>query len=603
MKKLLKEVLFLAAGMMLCFTSCSNSSDDPAVPNPNVNSNGSGVINASAGLKFDFSGAKALAAVDAGALTQGAGEESSADSPLIKFLEDGSAVAAVTKTGSGNLSKIKKIYKSPVASSKDVFVVFENQSWLNGFTLGTFVCVHEDGSIADILKKTENTNNGNNYYSLYNNGNNVDIKFDGAGNAYFMISDYSSGASTTLICKFNPSDNSMTKLTAGVSGIEYKKFMITSDGQLILVSGYRWSTGSSSTYFLRAIPVSDPNHFTNIYYSSNGGGVDWEYDDANGICYFSAGELSMCVRKDNTFSEAKKIGSSVYWDSPIGSKTKYENGNYTSYYVWYDSFLKSDGSVNASLVLQNMFNRCWTSGEKEFRLDYFQNHQNYSALYSELKDEDAINFISSNSERMQLFCNYINDYSEGNIYSANALKNIIFKKGTSISAYREYTEDDKYINYSWYSNDSYFTNNEGLWKTYTYSNNGNNVFYIFHVTDASGTPIWEARKIPLPNGKMVSSQQYKGNIYMSYALLTSSGAETGFHQIYSVNLDTGDFKNLFQNVPNNSMLEVISYSVGSDLLYYSAVRGTAVENGVVNVTSGEYNPLTIKKKLTAIYTF
>ena len=126
MKKLLKEVLFLAAGIMLCFTSCSNGSDDPVMPNPNVNGNGSGLINASAGLKFDFSGAKALAAVDAGALTQGADGESTADSPLIKFLEDESAVAAVTKTGSGNLSKIKKIYKSPVASSKDVFVVFEN---------------------------------------------------------------------------------------------------------------------------------------------------------------------------------------------------------------------------------------------------------------------------------------------------------------------------------------------------------------------------------------------------------------------------------------------------------------------------------------------
>lgn len=602
MKKLLKEVLFLAAGMMLCFTSCSNGSDDPALPTTNVNSNGSGLINASSGLKFDFSGAKALAAVDSGALTQGTEGESTADSPLIKFLEDGSAVAAVTKTGSGNLSKIKKIYKSPVASSKDVFVVFENQSWLNGFTLGTFVCVHEDGSIADILKKTENTNNGNNYYSLYNNGNNVDIKFDGTGNAYFMISDYSSAASTTLICKFNPSDNSMTQLTAGVSGNNYDKFIITSDGQLILVSGTRWN-GNSSTVFLRAIPVSDPNHFTNIYYSSSSSSVNWEYDDANGICYFSAGELSMCVRKGNTFSEAKVIGSSVSWYSPIESKTKYENGNYTSYYVWNDSFVKSDGSVNASLVLQNMFNRCWTSGEKELRLDYFQNHQTYASLYSDLKNEEAINFIAADVERMKFFSTYVNDFYEENIGRANALKNLIFKKGSSESAYRSFTANDECIRQFWDFNSFYFSNSEGLWKSYTYSSNGNNAFCLVHVVDANGYPIWEARKIALPNGKMVSSQLYNGNIYMSYALLTPSGAETGFHQIYSVNLDTGDYKNLFQNVPNNSMLEVISYSVGSDLLYYSAVRGTAVENGVVNVTSGEYNPLTIKKKLTAIYTF
>lgn len=603
MKKLLKEVLFLAAGIMLCFTSCSNGSDDPVMPNPNVNGNGSGLINASAGLKFDFSGAKALAAVDAGALTQGADGESTADSPLIKFLEDESAVAAVTKTGSGNLSKIKKIYKSPVASSKDVFVVFENQSWLNGFTLGTFVCVHEDGTVADILKKKETSNNGNNYYSLYNNGNNVDIKFDGAGNAYFMISDYSSAASTTLICKFNPSDNSMTQLTAGVSGIEYKKFMITSDGQFILVSGSRWN-GNSSTVFLRAIPVSDPNHFTNVYYSSNSVPLDWEYDNANNICYFSDGGLSMSVRKGNTFSGAKVIGSLVWWESPIESKTKNENGNYTSYYVWKDSFVKSDGSVNTSLVLQNMFNRCWTSGEKEFRLDYFQNHQTYASLYSDLKDKEAINFIAADVERTKLFSNYINNFYEENIGRADALKNLIFKKGTNETAYRNVTDTGFGLGGWSHASDSfYFTNEEGLWETRGSSNSKNNAFYLVHITDAQGCPIWDVSKINLPNGKHISSQLYGSSVYMSYALLTSSGAETGFHQIYSVNLDTGDYKNLFQNVPNNSMLEVISYSVGSDLLYYSAVRGTAVENGVVNVTSGEYNPLTIKKKLTAIYTF
>ncbi len=599
MKKLLKEVLFLAAGMMLCFTSCSNGSDDPALPNPNVNGNGSGLINASAGLKFDFSGAKALAAVDAGALTQGADGESTADSPLIKFLEDGSAVAAVTKTGSGNLSKIKKIYKSPVASSKDVFVVFEGQSWFNdngkSYPLGTLVCVHEDGSIADILKKTDSSDNRvTGYYSL---DSSKDIKFDGAGNAYFMTKEYSSGSDTSLICKFNPSDNSLTQLTAGVEGISYGKFMITSDGQLILVSGYR----SPSTYFLRAIPVSDPNHFTNIYYSSSSSSVQWEYDDVNGICYFSADVLSRSVRNGNTFFEAEKLDADVKWY--YSQLIEEKNNNQNTTYVWKDMFLKSDGSVNSKLVLQYMFNRCWTSGQKEFRLDYFKNHQDYSLLYSDLKDEDAIIYISSDVEKMKLFKQYIESSWTDNMGYSNSLENIIFKKGTSVSAFRENTENDKYVNHSWGYDKDYFTNSEGLWKSFTYSNNGNNAFYLVHITDASGTPIWEAKKINLPNGKMVSSQQYNGNIYMSYALLTSSGAETGFHQIYSVNLDTGDYKNLFQNVPNNSMLEVISYSVGSDLLYYSAVRGTAVENGVVNVTSGEYNPLTIKKKLTAIYTF
>lgn len=602
MKKLLKEVLFLAAGMMLCFTSCSNGSDDPALPNPNINSNGSGLINASAGVKFDFSGAKALAAVDSGALTQGTDGESTTDSPLIKFLEDGSAVAAVTKTGSGNLSKIKKIYKSPVASSKDVFVVFENQSWLNGFTLGTFVCVHEDGSIADILKKSDasNTNNGNNYYWLYYMNNDYKIKFDGFGNVYFIISNNNN---ENTICKFNPSDNSMTKLTAGVSGTNYNEFMITSDGQLIIVSGNRWYNGTNSS-FLRAIPISDPDNFTNIYYTStNGGQVNWTYDNQNGICYFSdytQEGLSRCTRNGIKFSEAEKFGSRMWWESPI----MYNNGNT---YIWDSKFLKNDGSVNAKAVLDYMFKRCWTSGEKEFKLTFFQNYEynytNYADLYSTLKDEDAINWISSESSRMQLFYSYISNNWNNNIGYAESLRNIIFKKGSNESAYRSISDDEVKIDHNWNSSDFYFANSEGLWKNYSYSSNGNNAFYVVHVTDSKGYPVWESSKKELPAGKMASSQIIGNTIYMSYSLLTSGGAETGYQQIYSLNLDTGAYKNLFQNVPNNSKLEVISYSVGSDLLYYSAVRGTAVENGVVNVTNGEYNPLTVKKKLTAIYTF
>ena len=111
--------------MMLCFTSCSNGSNDPALPNPNVNSNGSGVITASAGLKFDFSGAKALAAVNSTATTQSVinststiqAAESETSSPLIKILEDGSSADAVSLTGNGNLSTIKKIYKSCFSGS------------------------------------------------------------------------------------------------------------------------------------------------------------------------------------------------------------------------------------------------------------------------------------------------------------------------------------------------------------------------------------------------------------------------------------------------------------------------------------------------------
>ena len=59
-------------------------------------------------------------------------------------------------------------------------------------------------------------------------------------------------------------------------------------------------------------------------------------------------------------------------------------------------------------------------------------------------------------------------------------------------------------------------------------------------------------------------------IFWKYSLLNSNGNETGYHQIYKV--DFSDCKQiyLFKNVPNNERLEVISFSVGADRLYFSA---------------------------------
>ena len=68
-------------------------------------------------------------------------------------------------------------------------------------------------------------------------------------------------------------------------------------------------------------------------------------------------------------------------------------------------------------------------------------------------------------------------------------------------------------------------------------------------------------------------------------------------------METGEVTNCFDNVPNRNSLEVVSFNTAGDLLYYSAVRGTAVENGIVNIVTNEYNPLTIQRKMVAVYTF
>lgn len=237
------------------------------------------------GLKFDFSGAKAVAAVDKESLgravysrnARAATDSSIDDAPLLKILADGSFESAITLADNASLSTIKAIYKSPLADSNDIFVVFDGTSSFydekvttdeDGNVIsseteyksfGQLICIHEDNTIADILKKSDSEGSYGSYLSLYNS----DIQFDTNGNLYYMAHNDTDNGSCSVIYKFAPKTNEITQLTAAVSGTNYESFKMTTDGQVVFVYGYRYSSGSSAC-FLRAIPVSKPNNFKRL---------------------------------------------------------------------------------------------------------------------------------------------------------------------------------------------------------------------------------------------------------------------------------------------------------------------------------------------------
>ena len=125
-------------------------------------------------------------------------------------------------------------------------------------------------------------------------------------------------------------------------------------------------------------------------------------------------------------------------------------------------------------------------------------------------------------------------------------------------------------------------------------------YYLVQISDAQGNETEVLKRIQLPAGKVVKSLNNQNKIFMQYSLM-SNGAELGYHHIYSVDLTTGETKNHFDNVPNRNALEVISFSTAGEKLYYSAVRGTSVENGIVNIITNEYNPLETQRKMVAVY--
>ncbi len=281
----------------------------------------------------------------------------------------------------------------------------------------------------------------------------------------------------------------------------------------------------------------------------------------------------------------------------IGSlmRMTYESG----YVSVNNSYQKSDGSIDSSKILKDAFSKCHTSGEKEFRLDRFKNDDKYGMLYSQLTDEEALDWLSSDEERLFWFGNALDALNNTSYHFSD----FFYIKGTDEPAYKPVAKD---VSYSWDIKNYTISEDGSLWGMYENTNASyvsEKGFYFVQITDSDGWIINEFNKVDLPEGKVSQTIKDNGSLYMKYALLNSNGEETGYHQIYKVDFSDSSSKNLFDNVPNRERLEVVSFSVGADRLYYSAVRGTAVENGVVKISTNEYNPLEITKKLSAIYTF
>ena len=124
MKRLQTLILAFSLVAALLITGCSDGSSG-GTENGSDNPGGSGdpVLSnvVKSGLKFDFSNAKAIAAVDKDSLSRAvysrnarAIEDSPIDdSPLLKILENGSLESAITLAENANLATIKAIHKSP----------------------------------------------------------------------------------------------------------------------------------------------------------------------------------------------------------------------------------------------------------------------------------------------------------------------------------------------------------------------------------------------------------------------------------------------------------------------------------------------------------
>lgn len=573
MKKLVSIILSLSISIVL-FMACSNDSAPPVVPIiPPVETSP---------VNFDFSNAKAVAHM--GDVTSRAAEDSD---EYVKILSDGTFEAAIKLTGTGTLSKIVGIYPSPTTSG-EFFVVFDSISYLrSGYTsqsIGQLICVHSDGTYDDVLKIENNTSStSTNYLELTSSS----LTFDQNGSLYFFATKRydSNGNSITnagqQIYQYKPSEKQLNKLVAAVEGTSYDRMQISSDSSLIFAQGKRWNN-STCTYFIRAIPVADAGNFVNIYYGPayfDPNSSPWVYDDRNAKFYY--------------------YGTS---------------GNVEGLYVYTRAGNFSDGTMiakNVAVVIPSLFNKFFSDEisandllsklsalfEYEIKINirrtsYTNTNGAYVSIFSELdystiyENIEALNWLKSETSRQTEFLNYYNSrrdsYFEFIKYASGN------NNWNSISDYQTVTFKNLSVN----------TNGLYSWKT-----NGNSIALV-HIADADGNYLYDTVKRTLPvTGIIKETKQHGTKIFMKYSLTNSNNVELGYHHIYSVDFQNNTLSNYFDAFTNKNTMEVVSYSVGADNLYFSFVNGLNVESYVIDLNTNTSRKLETNRKMLDVFAF
>lgn len=155
------------------------------------------------------------------------------------------------------------------------------------------------------------------------------------------------------------------------------------------------------------------------------------------------------------------------------------------------------------------------------------------------------------------------------------------------------SESDKEYYSSNYGN--LYSTSKGIWATpnYRYSSYDNSFTYF---VDTAGN--YKGESISLQNYKLNNTVISDDALYFA-----DNSAGTGCQTIIRLDLSEKTFSNLFDNVPNRNLLEVVSFSEGNGMLYFSATKGIDNVNGSINLRTKEFTPMDSSKKITSITSY
>ncbi|WP_198429908.1 hypothetical protein [Treponema primitia] len=358
-------------------SGCGNSfGGDTNQENPEVPQGGSaGVLT---DFKFNLSGAKAIAALDAdsSASFNARAATISGQDVLVKINENAELAQIIDLSAYGitQLPNVQFIARSPGSSAtKDLYIYFASDlinytgtgNQTNRVNLGKLFHVKENGSCVAILSINEN----NTWSNLYTNSNNDPVIFDNHGNMFFIMSESSNSGNTNTIYKYNPATSVSTPLTAPRSGISYEKIAVSSDGSMIIAKASIWNNTTYS-YYLRVIPVNNPDGYENIAYSSSaGGGGAWitsfvMSNDSKTLIF--SGSYSK-LNENNTNEQVNglfKVSLENLRNIPTPTPLLWTDLSYgsssiisqRSQYVWNSTYLNAEGKPDYNKIMQFFYN-------------------------------------------------------------------------------------------------------------------------------------------------------------------------------------------------------------------------------------------------------
>jgi hypothetical protein len=199
---------------------------------------------------------------------------------------------------------------------------------------------------------------------------------------------------------------------------------------------------------------------------------------------------------------------------------------------------------------------------------------------------------------------YNGNYDSGPETERKNILDYMYHTGTNAPARTEYNKNTTYLSFGFIQN-LLISEDNSVWGIMRYNNGGSSSTVFCQLLDGTGKrdfmiPTPFLNKIVQPN----SFQMNSGYFYFS-ADISTSGTETGFHKVYRFRTSAMDnVDDLFRYIERNAdRIELESYSIGGNELYFSGFQGTKNVTGKINLSTQAYTELNFGWKVTTILSY